>query len=141
MILLTKFALFVLSTLSAKQSACLFISLIKLFRDPYNTKHIEKYGSNSFSFRQASINLALLVIAHIYFLVNFSPMISRHEISEIKSSFWFIRSFSNSSSSSTTPLNAKVIFLHPLMNYFLTSLSSIIESLKRSNIEFSLFIL
>jgi hypothetical protein len=68
-------------------------------------------------------------------------MISRHEISEIKSSFWFIRSFSNSSSSSTTPLNAKVIFLHPLMNYFLTSLSSILESLKRSNIEFSLFIL
>ena len=86
------------------------------------------------------MSLALHVIAHIYFLVSFSPMISRQLTSLTSSSFWLVRSFSNSSSSSTTPLNATDILRHPFTNYFRRSLSSIRASLNLYNIEFSLFI-
>ena len=77
----------------------------------------------------------------IIFLVKFSPIISRQDTSEISNSFWLVRSLSSSSSSSTTPLNARLIFLHPFTNYFFNSLSSILASLNLYSIEFSLFIL
>ena len=86
------------------------------------------------------MSLALHVIPQICFLVSFSPMISRQLTSLTSSSFWLVRSLSSSSSSSTTPLKATEIFLQPLTNYFLSSLSSILASLNLCNIEFSLFI-
>ena len=77
----------------------------------------------------------------ICFLFNFSPIISRHPTSDKRSSLDWVSSLSSSSSSSTTPLKAIDIFLHPFTNYFFSNLSSILASLNLASIEFSLLIL
>lgn len=114
---------------------------MKVFLAPCNTRLILKYGSYSFSFKQASISLDFKVIAHLCLTVSLSFMISRRHISLSTSSFWLSRSFSSSSSSSMAPLNAYDIFLHPLTICFLSSLSSTLASLYLANKLFSLLIL
>ena len=103
---LTWLALFELSTLSAKTSTWRYSSRINTFLAPWRTKLMEKYGSYSFSFKHASTNFALNVMAHFYLLDSFSCIISQHDISLMISSFYWESVFSISSSSSTTPLNA-----------------------------------
>jgi len=134
-------ALLELSILSAKISTWRYSSRMKVFLAPYSTKLIEKYGSYSFSFTEASMSLFLNVVAHFYLLVILSVIISIHAISLTTSSLCYRRDVSRSSSSSTTPLNALAIFLQPLIIYFLRSLSSILASLNLKSIEFSLLIL
>lgn len=116
-------------------------SRIKVFLAPWRTRLMLKYGSYSFSFKHASINFAFKVIAHFYFVVSLSPIISSTHISLSMISFWLRRSFSSSSSSSIAPLNARDTFLHPLTTCFRNSLSSILASLYLINKLFSLLIL